>query len=309
MNPIGVVYPHNEIETDAGAVREYAQAVEAMGYAHVLLYDHVIGANTRNRPGWQGPYTIDTLFHEPLVQFAYMAGATKSLGFVTGILILSQRQTVLVARQAASLDILCEGRLRIGVGTGWNHVEYEALNIPFKGRGARIDEQIDVLKLLWSQREVTFRGRDHTIIEAGLNPMPIQQPIPIWLGGGGDRPAFGTVASSAVHHRIASKADGWIPMFAPEIAPGRPAALSERSLELIDTVRGLCREYGRDPAALGIEGRCVAARKSDSHWGEAIQAWRDVGASHLSVDTMHDGLFGVQQHLRRMEEFARVAFT
>lgn len=304
MLPIGVVYPHDEIEPDAGAVRAYAQGVEAMGYSYVVAYDHVLGANTASRPDWKGLYRLETLFHEPLAMFAYMAGATRSLGFMTGILILPQRQAVLVAKQAATLDILCGGRLRLGIGTGWNEVEYEALGYSFAGRGERMEEQVDVLRKLWSQRAVTFQGREHVITDAGINPMPIQQPIPIWMGGGGDRPHWGEKASTKVIRRIARSADGWIPMWdLGRKEKGRIFVPDERSYELLDMCHGFCREYGRDPTTLGLEGRVEAWRIDDAKWQEAVQAWMAIGASHISVTTMFDGLKGVDQHLRRLEDF------
>jgi alkanesulfonate monooxygenase SsuD/methylene tetrahydromethanopterin reductase-like flavin-dependent oxidoreductase (luciferase family) len=125
---IGVVFPQTEIGNDPVAIRDYAQTVEGLGYTHVIAYDHVVGANPNRPGGWLGPYTFETPFHEPFVLFAFMASVTHKLGFAPGIIILPQRQTVLVAKQAATLDVLSGGRLRLGVGIGWNQVEYIALN-------------------------------------------------------------------------------------------------------------------------------------------------------------------------------------
>jgi probable F420-dependent oxidoreductase len=304
MLSIGVIYPHNEIETRRSAVQEYAEAVEAMGYSHVVAYDHVLGANTASRPDWKGPYNLESPFHEPLVMFSFMAAATRKLGFFTGILILPQRQAVLVAKQAASLDVLCEGRLRIGVGTGWNQVEYEALGVSYAGRGERLEEQVEVMRKLWSQPAVTVRTPDHTITDAGINPLPVQRPIPVWMGGGADRGQWRSPASMKVLRRIARMADGWFPLWDPELKGADGVwAPNERSQELLALCRGFCREYGRDPATLAIEGRLDARRADESHWAESIKAWQDIGASHLCINTMGDGLKGVAQHLRRLEEF------
>lgn len=170
---IGVVYPQTEFGSDPAAIRDYAQTVEALGYTHVLAYDHVLGANPNRPGGWQGPYTFETPFQEPFVLFAYMAAVTTALEFATGIIILPQRQTALVAKQSATLDVLSGGRLRLGIGLGWNEVEYMALNQDFHTRGRRMDEQIEVLLKLWTEPLVDFHGRYHTIPDAGINPLPV----------------------------------------------------------------------------------------------------------------------------------------
>ncbi len=200
---IGLVYPQTEYPPDPAAVRDYAQAAEALGYSHVLAYDHILGANPDRPGGWTGPYTYRDPFMEPFLLFTYMAAVTTRLGFIPGILILPQRETTLVAKQAAVLDVLCGGRLRLGVGTGWNEVEYIAAGYDFHTRGARQEEQIEVLRRLWTQELVTFKGRWHDIPDAGLNPLPVQRPIPIWLGGHAD----------VVLRRIARLGDGWLPGF------------------------------------------------------------------------------------------------
>src|SRR5437868_12554032 len=165
---IGVVFPQTEITADPIAVRDYAQAAEALGYTHLLAFDHVVGADTTHYRDWRGPYTYRSLFHEPLVLFGYLAGLTQRLEFVTGILILPQRQTVLVAKQAAEVDVLSRGRFRLGVGIGWNDVEYQALGLEFRNRARRFEEQVEVLRLLWSHDVVTFTGRYHEIDAAGI---------------------------------------------------------------------------------------------------------------------------------------------
>lgn len=293
---IGVTYPQTEIEADPGAVRQYTQAVEAMGFTHILAYDHVLGANTASRPGWNKPYRLESQFHDPFLLFTYMSAISQKLGFVTGILILSQRQTALVAKQAACLDVLCNGRFRLGIGTGWNDLEYEALGVPYAGRGKRIEEQVDVLRKLWSNAAVTFKGDYHTIPDVGLNPLPVQKPIPVWFGGGTDRPQFGNQpASETVMRRIARMGDGWIPQFGP----------NARGRELIAQMHGFMKEYGRDPKQLGIEARFSASGKNRDGWADEIAFWRKSGVSHVAVNTMLDGLRGVDQHLKRLEEFRK----
>ena len=200
---IGLVYPQTEYPADPAAIRDYAQAAESLGYSHVLAYDHILGANPDRPGGWSGPYTYQTPFIEPFLLFSYMAAAAHRLGFISGVIILPQRETTLVAKQAAVLDVLCGGRFRLGVGTGWNEVEYIAAGYDFHTRGRRQEEQIEVLRLLFTQELVTFKGRFHDIPDAGLNPLPVQRPIPIWLGGHAD----------AVLRRVARLGDGWLPMF------------------------------------------------------------------------------------------------
>jgi probable F420-dependent oxidoreductase len=290
---IGAIFPQTEIGApDPGVIAEYGRAVEAMGYEYLVAYDHVLGANTASRPDWKGPYTIDSSFHEPFVLFAYLAAVTKTLGFATGIIILPQRQTALVAKQAARLDVLSAGRLRLGVATGWNEVEYEALGVPFAERGARIDEQVGVLRALWTQPAVTFRGAFHSIPDAGINPLPVQRPIPIWMGGGSGSPLTKQPASEKVIRRIARLADGWMAQFGPD----------DRGRELWDRVQAYCREEGRDPARLGLEGRFTARRESEAEWADVLGSWHRFGASHVCVGTMGDGLRGLEAHLRRLEE-------
>src|SRR3954454_14786678 len=197
---IGVVLPQTELGGDVGALREYAQGVEALGYAHVLAYDHVVGADPEHYRGWSGPYDVNTTFHEPLVTFGFLAGITK-LELVTGVVILPQRQTVLVAKQAAEVALLSEGRFRLGVGIGWNHVEYESLGADFRTRGRRLEEQVGLLRRLWTEQSVTFQGEFDSVTAAGIAPMPIQRPIPVWFGGSRPR----------AYERIGRLADGWFP--------------------------------------------------------------------------------------------------
>src|SRR5579884_105724 len=230
---IGVTFPQSEIGADPAGVRDYAQAADELGYKHLLVYDHVVGADPTNRPGWKG-YTHKTMFHEPFVLFGYLAALTK-LELVTGVIILPQRQTALVAKQAAEVDVLTGGKLRLGIGVGWNQVEYEALDKDFHARGRAVEEQIELLRLLWSQEVVTYKGKYHTITEAGLNPLPVHRNIPIWIGG----------SSDVVLRRTARLGDGWFPL-------GQPNDAMRTTLERL---RGYVQEAGRAPDALGIEAR------------------------------------------------------
>jgi len=278
-----VVFPQTEIGSDPGVVREYAQAVEEMGYSHILVYDHVLGASTKTRPGWRGPYNSETQFHEPFVLFGYLAGLTRRIELVTGVIILPQRQTALVAKQAAEVDALSGGRLRLGVGIGWNTVEYEGLNENFSNRGVRLEEQIEVLRALWSGSEITYQGRWHTIDHAGINPLPVQRPIPVWVGG----------RSAAAYRRAGRLADGWL----PQVQPGPEL---ERARALIDES---AVEAGRDPAAIGCEGRIAWRGDLDAAVAEAA-AWRTAGATHLGVNTMGANLSTVDDHLTALGRVA-----
>lgn len=273
---IGVVFPQTELGGDVGAVRAYGQGVEALGYRHLLAYDHVLGADPEAHAPWRGPYTVATTFHEPFVMFGYLAGAT-TLELVTGIIILPQRQTALVAKQAAEVDLLTGGRFRLGVGLGWNAVEYEALGQPFDQRGRRLSEQIGLLRRLWTEEVVTHEGEFDTVTAAGLAPLPVQRPIPVWIGG----------SSDAAYRRIGRLADG----FFPQVAPGPD----------LDHARAVVAEAadaaGRDPATLGLEGRVTWNPEDPARFERQVGKWRDAGASHLAINTMSTGQAGVDAHL------------
>jgi probable F420-dependent oxidoreductase len=284
---IGLVYPQTEFPTDPGAVRDYAQTAEGLGFSHILAYDHVLGANPERPGGWTGPYTYRNPFHEPFVLFSYMAGLTTRVGFMTGILILPQRQTALVAKQAASLDALSGGRLRLGVGTGWNAVEYAALNEDFHNRGRRLEEQVTLLRDLWTKPLVNFTGRWHTIPDAGILPLPVQRPIPIWFGGYVD----------SVLRRAARMADGWLPGF-------RTAAEAKPTLEKL---AGYVAEAGRAPGSFGLEPRLPYGDGDPSGWAQAAEDWRAAGATHLSFNSMGQGFSTAAGHLKAAEAFARAA--
>jgi len=281
---IGVVFPQTELGGDVGAVRAYGRRVEELGYRHVLAYDHVVGADPAVHAPWQGPYDVTTTFHEPFVMFGYLAAIT-SLEMVTGIIILPQRQTALVAKQAAEVDLLTGGRFRLGIGLGWNQVEYEALGQDFSTRGRRAEEQVGLLRRLWTEPSVTYEGRFDRVTGAGLAPLPVQRPIPVWFGAQSER----------AYRRAGRLGDGWF----PQVPPG----------PRLDEARGMveqaAREAGRDPAAIGMEGR-VSWRGDPGQLAEQAAAWRDAGASHLSVNTMGAGLRTVDDHLGALESAAEV---
>jgi probable F420-dependent oxidoreductase len=279
----GVIFPQTEIGADPSGVRDFAQAVESLGYDHIIPYDHVVGANPASRPGWNAPYTHKDMFHEPFVLFGYLAAATKKIGLASGVVILPQRQTVLVAKQAAAVDVLSGGRLRLGIGIGWNPVEYEALGADFKNRGARSEEQIEVLRALWTKELVTFKGRWHTITDAGINPLPVQRPIPIWLGGGAE----------PVLRRVGRLGDGWFPLAEP----------GDKVRSMIERIRSYAKDAGRDPSAIGIEGRVSVADGSREKWLQAISQWKELGATHVSVNTMKAGFSTPSAHIDAIRRF------
>ena len=290
---VGVVFPQTEIGPDPVAIRDYVQAAEDLGYSHLIAYDHVLGADTRFHEGWSGGYALNDMFHEPLVVFGYMAAITKTLELVTAILILGQRQTALVAKQAAEVDVLSGGRLRLGVGIGWNHVEYEALGQNFHNRGRRTEEQIPLLRALWTQEVVNFKGRWNHVTDAGINPLPVQRPIPIWMGAGG---RLSPVPPERVLRRVARLADGWFPQFSPD----------EAGRETITRVREYAREEGRDPSVIGMEARINIADGNPEFWVERAKAWEELGATHISVNTMRAGLESSEAHINAIRQFKKV---
>lgn len=287
---IGIVFPQIEIGPDPIVVRDYAQAAEAMGYEYLLAFDHVLGANSRTR-NWTGPYDHDSLFHEPFVLFGFLAGQTTTLGFTTGIIILPQRQTALVAKQAAAVDVLSGGRLRLGIGIGWNEVEFEALGEDFHNRGKRSEEQVEVLRALWTNDIVTYKGKWHSIPDAGLNPMPVQQPIPILFGGMAD----------PVLRRAAKLGDGWLPQFGGFEADGKTVNAEGR--DYIQKIRGYITEAGRDPDTFQIDGRVTLGNRKPEECVAEIEAWRELGATHVSLNTMRAGLSSPDAHIDAMRRF------
>jgi probable F420-dependent oxidoreductase len=289
-----VVFPSLEV-ADPAAVRDYAQAVEDLGYVHLSAWEHVVGVDLTGRPDWVGPPTLEPI-HEPLVLFGYLAALTRRLELVTGVLALPQRPTVLVAKQAAEVDALSGGRLHLGVGLGWVEPEFRALGATFADRGQRISEQIAVLRALFSQKVVAFSGRWHDLEAVGISPLP-RRPIPIWIGGQAD----------AALRRVATLGEGWMPMIGPEEA---------RRDGFVSRLRAYAREQGRDPSTIGIDpilslahGGPVpdgtAAMRTPEAWMGDLAAWQALGATHLSVNTMGAG-FSVRRHLEALQRFKDV---
>jgi probable F420-dependent oxidoreductase len=279
---IGVTLPQTEIGGAVADLRTYAEGVEQLGYGHLVAYEHVVGADPAVYTDWSGPYDIDSTFHEPFVLLGYLAGITK-LELAPAVIILPQRQTALVAKQAAEVDLLTEGRFRLGIGLGWNEVEYEALGQDFSTRGRRMDEQVALLRRYWTERSITFEGEFDRVTGAGIAPLPLQRPIPLWFGGG-SKPAF---------RRMGRLADGWLPMMTP--GPELDEAMA--------TIAASAEAAGRDPQTIGMEGRITWGGDLDQVKLESEQ-WRALGATHVSINTMGSGLVGVDAHV---EVLARVA--
>lgn len=281
---IGAVLSQGEVAGDVAMLRDYAQAVEGLGYDFLVTADHVVGSEAAAHPELERVYPIESMLHEPLAMFAYLAGVAPKLGFLTSVVILPQRQAVLAAKQAAEIDLLCGGRFRFGVGIGWNPVEFEALGMEFRNRARRFEEQIEVMRRLWTERTVTFEGRYHRLSAAGINPRPVQQPIPIWIGA----------SAEAAVRRACYVADGYLPL--RPLEGGWDATMEK--------VHGWLREAGRDPAGFGIEGRLDASKDGPDEWRETVELWRRHGASHLSVGT--GGVGGPDAHAKRLRDVLEV---
>lgn len=282
MIKIGITFPQTEIGSDPLKVRDFAQAVEELGFEFLLTFDHVLGANPERPGGWTGPYSLKHTFHEPFVLYGYLAGLTKRIEFIPGVLVLPQRQAVLAAKQAAAVDILSGGRLRLGVGIGWNAVEYEALGMNFHDRGRRIEEQIAVMRALWTQESVTFDGKWHHISDAGLNPLPNRRPIPVWLGGG----TAATAGADAVLERVARIADGWIIFGKPENHKAR-----------VERLHSLEQSAGRKAGSVGIMGGISLRDGTPADWRKSLGGWEELGAGEVTVNTMNAGLNGPDAHI------------
>jgi len=278
---IGAVFPHLEIGSDPVVLRDWAQTAEDLGYSHILAYDHVLGAVHAGRdPKLWGPYTEDSAFHEPFVLFGYFASCTSTVELVTGVIILPQRQTALVAKQAAEIDLLSGGRLRLGVGTGWNYVEYESLGENFQDRGKRQEEQIDLLRALWREPVIDYTGTYHRVDRAGLKPLPGRQ-IPIWLGG----------FTKAAYRRAARLGDGVI-----------FGGAQQDGLAGLAQIRGFMAEHGRDPANFGIEAM-VNYQAGAERWRSDIDEWADAGADYVSMRAMGAGLERPQDHIDALRTY------
>lgn len=288
---VGAVFPQLEIGPDPAAIVRFARTVEALGYDHLVVFDHVLGAHPERSGGWTGPYDHRSMFHEPFVLFGHLAAVVTRLRFAAAVIVLPQRQTALVAKQAAEVDVLSGGRLTLGVGIGWNQVEYEALGMRFTDRGKRIEEQIALLRALWTEEIVDFRGRWHRIDRAGLNPMPTQRPIPIWMGGGWQ--ARDRQIIEPALRRIAAIADGWFTHLPPN-DDGRAG---------MDTFRRFVREAGRDPASVPVEGRVTAAKGGPEDWVHGAEAFRTMGMTSVELTTMGAGYRDLDEHLDALRRF------
>tara|TARA_Y100000588_G_scaffold334680_1_gene374298 strand:+ start:614 stop:1498 length:885 start_codon:yes stop_codon:yes gene_type:complete len=283
----GVVYPQTELKGDPGAVKAFAQAAEDLGYDHLILYDHVLGADHADRnPKLTGPYKDTDPFHEPLVTFAFLAGVTKSIELTTGVLILPQRQTVLVAKQAADVDLFSDGRLRLCVGVGWNWVEYEGLEIPeyFKRRGKRQENQINLLRKLWDEHVLDYNDSDHKIIRAGILPRPNRQ-IPIWLGG----------FSQPAYDRAARLADGFLFAGRSQTEAIEHKAYMEKKLI----------ELGRPTDNFGFES-IQQYNRGPNQWPHDIIDWSSAGGSHISLVTMGSGFEKMDHHIDALKRWRNV---
>jgi len=283
---IGLVYPQTEYGNDPSAIKDYALTAEELGFNHILTYEHVLGANPAREGNFEGPYTSEDPFLSPFLLFSYMAGVTQRLEFTTGILILPQRQTALVAKQAATLDVLSNGRLRLGVGVGWNKIEYQALNEDFHVRGQRVEEQIKLLRLLWTQPLVEFEGRWDNIPDAGINPLPIQKPIPIWIGGWAE----------PVLKRVANLSDGWMPM----------VKNTQEAQAILKRIDRYLSEAGRTRDDIGIEARISYGDGNPESWIKSIKDWDSIGATHISINTMNCGFTTPEQHLAAVRKFSSI---
>ena len=274
---LGVAVPIVDIGGGPDAILEFAQAAEAFGYDGIALPDHVLGVNAASRPGWTQPRGRSTdLYHDPFVLFGFLAGCTRIADFSTQVLILPQRQTALVAKQAACLDVLSGGRFRLGVGVGWNEVEFVGLNENFHDRGRRSEEQVALMQALWAEPHVTFEGRWHRIEDAGINPRPTSGRVPLWYGG----------HAEVTLRRVVKWGDGWMPL---AYAPGDAAAHTA-----FDRLRHMAEAAGRDPATIGIDTR-VSAAGAEAQWRADVQFWKSCGATHLTLANYYEG-----GHLRRI---------
>jgi probable F420-dependent oxidoreductase len=276
---LGAVFPQAEFgRVDPEEVVGFAQRLEDAGYDHMMVFDHVLGADSTVRPDWSGAYDHRDPFLEPLVLFAYLARACR-LEFVTDVLVLPQRQTAMVAKQVATLELLAPGRIRLGVGIGWNEVEYAALGIDFASRTARIEEQIALLRRLWTEATIDHAGASEIVEAAGIAPLP-PQPIPIWIGSGANPRALA---------RVGRLADGWLPM--PDVQPGRGLEAAWQ------TVQEAAVSAGREPSDLGLEGHVRATAEAIDRVPERVARWRDAGADAVAVNPLRAGARRMNEHL------------
>ena len=290
---IGASFPTTAIGHDSGAIREFVQTAEGLGYDHIRVLDHVMGADPAYHPEVpQFYYTHESVIREPFTLMGYMAALTTRVELVTGILILPQRQTALVAKQAAEVDVLSGGRLRLGIGVGWNPVEFEALGEDFRNRGQRMEEQIEVLRLLWTHDVVDYHGKWHNITSAGINPLPVQRPIPIWIGAGA--PASAVPPRTALR-RIGRLADGFFTLCPPD----------DTCREVLANAKKYAAEAGRDPAELQIEGR-IELTGGPEDWLGQVKAWEELEVEAISVGTARTSLSSPDEHIGALKRFREI---
>jgi probable F420-dependent oxidoreductase len=291
---LGAVFPFTSVNDDPYAIRDFVQAIDDLGYDHIVVYDHVLGSNPASRPGFSMPFTHLSPFYDPLTLFAHMAAISRRLEFLSAVLILPQRQAALVAKQAAIADVLAGGRIRLGVGSGWNEAEYEALGADFANRGAVMDEQIDLMRALWSDNAISFKGRFHTVTDAGICPLPPNQRMPIWIGG----------TTPPAMRRAARTGDGWIPYCASRDAPA-----------LMDSFRTVMAQHDRGLDGFGMEAVIFThpddrpdfgnpARSLDDAFTD-IEIWRNEGVSHVSIHSMATTARDVPGHIAFLEQVIR----
>ena len=290
MMQIGVSFPQSYIGSDPAVIRDFAKTAEDLGFTHITLFDHVLGAAALQGSDVAHLYTNERMFHEVLTTISFFAGVTSRIAFATAVLVLPQRQTVLVAKQAAQIDVLSGGRFRLGVGLGWNEVEFEALGENIRNRGRRIEEQIEVLRRLWTEDLVSFEGRWHKVTDAGLNPVPVQRPIPIWIGA---------LASERALRRVGRLADGWF--VDARVGP------DDKFRQLHELVRAGALEAGREPDSLGIEATIFAHTGGPDEWHGLVAEWQALGATHITFRTSESGLTYPDGHLDAMRRFMSAA--
>ncbi len=285
----GAIFPHELVAHHPDALRRYVAGVEERGFEFLVAYDHVVGVDASSRPDWTGPYTSKNHLHEPFVLFGFLAAVTR-LELVTGVLVLPQRQTALVAKQAADLDLLLDGRLRLGVAVGWNHIEQAALGMDFATRGARMEEQMAALRLFWTRDSVTYRGRFHDIDRVSINPLPKQRPIPLWMGGAAAHNVKTEPRTAQVLDRIGRLGDGWI-------SGARPLETLKTSWAAINEA---ARRAGRDPQALGLQVTANVTGEGADPLKPLLEAWRGLGVSHVSFNFGMRGA-SLDEHFRMMD--------
>ncbi len=278
----GAVLPHNEIPSDPAAVRAYLEGLERLGVTHLLAYDHVLGADRDREGGFTGPYDKHVAFHEPLTFFAYAAAVTSRLEFMSAVLILPQRQTALVAKQAAEVAVLSGNRLRLGIGTGWNRVEYEALNEDFRNRGKREADQVRLLRRLWSESSIDYQSAYHRVDKAGINPRP-SAPVPVWFGG----------SAPAVLSRCAELGDGWVPLGAP----------NDDSRGALEAIRAHREQAGKSMTGFGVQAQAQYAGGHPERWRSHARRWAEIGVTYLAIATQNAGPTDVDGHLNRIGEY------